>query len=134
MKKFISIFCVLVSILSCTKQDYYELPKDANGNVLLTGISSTTTNGISTLDGSLSVTATLPNAEVGDVMKIELLQLQLPTTGGTTQQLLPLTGTQRPATVRADMTPTRPYPRADAKVSMGSGYVTGVLNGVTRSA
>jgi len=131
MKKFISIFCVLVSILSCTKQDYYEIPKDANGQAILTGISSTTSTGISTLDGSLSVTATLPNAKVGDVMNIELLQLQIPTTGGTTKQLLPMTGTQKTATVGADMKATITYTRDEAKLTKATDYVTVVFNGVT---
>jgi len=131
MKKFISIFCVLISILSCTKQDYYEIPKDASGKVILTGISSTTTTGISTLDGSLSVTATLPNAKSGDVMNIELLQLQIPTTGGTTTQLLPMTGTQKTATVGADLKATVTYTRAEAKLTKASDYVTVVFNGVT---
>ncbi|NEW83406.1 MAG: hypothetical protein GZ094_13710 [Mariniphaga sp.] len=134
MKKFISIFCVLVLILSCTEQDYYELPKDANGNVLLTGISSTTSTGISTLDGSLTVTATLPNAKSGDVMNIELLQLQIPTTGGTTTQLLPMTGTQKTATVGADFKATVTYTRAEAKLTKASDYVTVVFNGVTEYA
>lgn len=131
MKKFISIFCVLISILSCTKQNYYEIPKDASGKVILTGISSTTTTGISTLDGSLTVTATLPNAKVGDVMNIELLQLQIPTTGGTTKQTLPMTGTQKTATVGADMKATITYTRDEAKLTKATDYVTVVFNGVT---
>ncbi len=131
MKKFISIFCVLISILSCTKQDYYEIPKDASGKVILTGISSTATTGISTLDGSFSVTATLPNAKVGDVMNIELLQLQIPTSGGTTKQLLPMTGTQKTATVGADMKATVTYTRDLAKLTKATDYVTVAFNGVT---
>jgi len=131
MKKFISIFCVLVSILGCTKQDYYEIPKDANGQAILTGISSTSSTGISTLDGSLTVTATLPNAKVGDIMNIELLQLQLPTTGGTTTQLLPMAGTQTTATVGADLKATVTYTRAVAKLTKASDYVTVIFNGTT---
>ncbi len=131
MKKFISIFCVLVSILSCTKQDYYEIPKDADGNAILTGVSSTTTTGISTLDGSLSVTATLPNAKSGDVMNIELLQLQIPSTGGTTKQLLPMTGTQKTATVGADLKATITYTRDEAKLVETGDYVTVIFSGAT---
>ena len=82
MKKIILLLCALVLIVSCTKQKYYEIPRDANGNVILTGISSTTTTGISTLDGSFSVTATFATAKAGDVMDVELLQLQIPPTGG----------------------------------------------------
>jgi len=131
MKKFIAIFCVLVSFLSCTKQDYYEIPKDADGNAILTGISSTVSTGISTLDGSFTVTATLPNAKSGDVMKVELLQLQIPTTGGTTTQLLPMTGTQKDVTVGADLKASITYTRAEAKLVKASDYVTVVYNGVT---
>lgn len=131
MKKFISIFCVLVSILGCTKQDYYEIPKDANGNAIITGVSSTTTTGISTLDGSFTVTATLPNAKSGDVMNVELLQLQLPSTGGSTKQLLPMTATQKQATVGADLKATITYTRDEAKLVNASDYVTVVFNGLT---
>ena len=131
MRKFISIFCVLVSILSCTKQAYYEIPKDASGNAILTTISSTTSAGISTLDGTLSVVATLPNAKSGDVMNIELLQLQLPTTGGSTKQLLPMAGTQKTATVGADLKATVSYTRAEAKLNAAADYVTVVFNGKT---
>jgi hypothetical protein len=131
MKKFILIFCVLVSFLGCTKQDYYEIPKDANGQAILTGVSSTTSTGISTLDGSFSVTATLPNAKVGDVMNIELLQLQIPTSGGTTTQLLPMTGTQKTATVGADMKATISYTRDEAKLTKATDYVTVIYSGAT---
>ena len=131
MKKFISIFCVLISILSCTKQDYYEIPKDASGKVILTGISSTTSTGISSLDGSFTVNATFATAKSGDVMNIELLQLQLPTEGGTTKQLLPMPGTQKTATVGADLKATVTYTRAEAKLTKATDYVTVMFNGVT---
>lgn len=131
MKRFISIFCVVVLFISCTKQDYYEIPKDANGNAILTGISSTASTGISSLDGAFTVTATLPNAKSGDVMNIELLQLQLPSTGGTTKQLLPMTGSAKTATVGADLKATVTYTRAEAKLVNVSDYVTVIFNGTT---
>jgi hypothetical protein len=131
MKRFISMFCVLVSILSCTKQDYYEIPKDANGQAIITGISSTVTTGISALDGSFTVTATLPNAKSGDVMNIELLQLQIPASGGTTKQLLPLTGTAKTATVGSDLKATITYTRAEAMLTKATDYVTVIFNGIT---
>ena len=131
MKRFIPIFCVLVLFISCTKQDYYEIPKDANGQAILTGISSTASTGISTLDGSFTVTATLPNATSGDVMNVELLQLQIPSTGGTTKQLLPMTGTAKTATVGADLKATITYTRAEAKLAVASDYVTVIFNGKT---
>jgi len=131
MKKIILLLCALVLIVSCTKQKYYEIPRDANGNVILTGISSTATTGISTLDGSFSVTATFATAKVGDVMDVELLQLQIPSTGGTTKQLLPMAGTQKQVTVGSDMKATVTYTRAEAKMTIATDYVTVIFNGVT---
>ncbi len=131
MKKIISLLCALVLIVSCTKQPYYEIPKDANGNAILTGISSTTTTGISVLDGSFSVTATFATANAGDVMNVELLQLQIPPSGGATKQLLPMAGTQKTATVGSDMKATVTYTRAEAKMTMATDYVTVTFNGVT---
>ncbi len=131
MKKIISLSCALVLIVSCTKQPYYEIPRDANGNVILTGISSTTTTGISTLDGSFSVTATFATAKVGDVMGVELLQLQIPPTGGTTKQLLPMAGTQKTATVGSDMKATVTYTRAESLLTKATDYVTVIFNGAT---
>ena len=131
MKKIILIISVLISIVSCTKQDYYEIPTDANGKILLTGNSSTTTTGISSLDGSFSVIATFATAKVGDVMEVELLQLQLPSNGGTTKQLLPMAGTQKTVTVGSDMKATVTYTRAEAKLNVPTDYVTVVFNGAT---
>lgn len=131
MKNIILSLCALLLIVSCTKQDYYEIPTDANGNVIFTGISSTTTTGISSLDNSFTVTATFATAKVGDVMNVELLKLQIPSTGGTTTQLLPLTGTQKQATVGSDMKATVTYTRDEAKMVKVGDYVTVVFAGKT---
>lgn len=121
----------LFLIVSCTKQDYYEIPKDDSGKVILTGISSTTSTGISALDNSFTVTATFATAKVGDEMTIELLKLQIPTTGGSSTQLLPLAGTQKKATVGSDMKATITYTRDEAKMTKLGDYVTVVFAGKT---
>jgi len=131
MKKIISLLLLLVLIVGCTKEDLFDVPKDANGNVIFTTISSTTTTGVSTLDGQFSVTATLPNAKAGDVMNVECLQLQIPPSGGASKQLLPLSGTQKTATVGADLKATITYTRAEAKLNAVGDYVTVVFNGKT---
>ena len=131
MKKIIPILCALVLIVSCTKQPYYEIPTDANGKVILTGISSTTTTGISTLDNAFSATATFATAKTGDVMNVELLQLQIPPSGGTTKQLLPLAGTQKTVTVGSDLKATVTYTRAEAKLTKATDYVTVIFSGAT---
>ena len=131
MTRIILLLCAVVLIASCTEQGYFEIPRDANGNVLLTGISSTTTTGISTLDNQFSVTATFATARPGDVMKVELLQLQLPPSGGTTKQLIPLAGTQKEVTVGSDLTATVTYTRDEANLNVPTDYVTVVFNGAT---
>jgi hypothetical protein len=131
MKNIISLLCSALIIAGCTEQEYFEIPRDANGNVILTGISSTSTTGISTLDNDFSVTATFATAKPGDVMKVELLQLQIPPSGGTTKQLLPLAGTQKQVTVGPDLKATVAYTRAEANLAEPSEYVTVVFNGAT---
>lgn len=131
MKKFIIILSVLFTIVSCNEQDYYELPLDENGNVLLTGVSSTESTGISTLDNAFTVTATFATANPGDVMKVELLQLQTPPEGGSTKQMLPMAGTQTDITVGNDLTATVSYTRDEANLNGPGDNVRVIYNGVT---
>lgn len=116
---------------SC-QEDLFDVPRDENGNIIFTTISSTTTLGVSSLDDQFSVTATLPNAKQGDVMNVECLQLQIPSgSASATKQLLPLTGTQKTATVGADQKASITYTRAEAKLVNIGDYVTVVFNGET---
>ena len=118
-------------MVSC-QEDIYDVPRDENGNIIFTTISSTTTSGISSLDDQFSVTATLPNAKQGDVMNVECLQLQVPSgSASATMQLLPLAGTQKTATVGADKKATVTYTRTEAKLVKLGDYVTVVFNGET---
>lgn len=133
MKKIIFFSCILILFISCEKSATYDIPRDANGDAIFTTVSSTTTTGISTLDGQFSVTATLPNAKAGDVMNVECLQLQVPT-GGTTTQLLPLAGTMKTATVGSDLKASVTYTRTEAKLSKALDYVTVTFAGETESA
>jgi len=133
MKKIIFALSILTVLFVSCEDTLYDIPRDANGNAILTTVSSATTTGISTLDGQFSVTATLPNAKSGDVMNVECLQLQIPT-GGTTTQLLPLAGTLKTATVGADLKATITYTRAEAKLNKATDYVTVTFAGATESA
>jgi hypothetical protein len=132
MKKIISLLSLLVLIVGCTEQELFDVPRDANGNVILTVISSTTTLGVSALDAQFTVTATLPNAKSGDVMNVECLQLQIPAgSTSTTKQLLPMAGTQKTATVGADLKASITYTRTEAKLVNIGDYVTVCFNGLT---
>ncbi len=120
----------IVLIASCTKQPYYNIPRDANGNVVITGVSTATSDGITTLDDKFTVNATFPNAKAGDVMKTELLKLQTPANGGAAQ-LLPLAGTQKEVTVDNDLKTSVTYTRAEAQMNEPGDYVTVTFAGKT---
>lgn len=122
---------VLFAIISCNEQAYYEIPLDENGNVLLTGVSSTEGTGISTLDDDFTVTATFATAKSGDVMMVELLQLQFPPNGGTAKQMLPMAGTQKEVTVGSDLKASVTYTRAQANLSNPGDNVRVIYNGDT---
>lgn len=129
MKKIIYFLCPLILFFSCGEEDY-SIPRDENGDIIFTDVSTTTTTGISTLDDSFTVTAVLPNAKSGDVMTIECLQLQTPSTGGS-DQLLPMNGTQKTVTVGSDLTASVSYTRDEANLVNVDDYVTVTFSGKT---
>jgi hypothetical protein len=130
MKKIIILLNALVLIYSCTKQPYYDIPVDANGKVVITGVSSSTSLGVSVLDPQFTVTATFATAKSGDVMTVQCLQLQVPTgSTSTTKQLLPLSGTEKTATVGSDLKASITYTRAEAKLVNVGDYVTVIFAG-----
>jgi hypothetical protein len=134
MKKniLLTLICSLLLIVSCEKPPQYEIPTDENGNVTITGVSSATSPGISSLDNEFTVTATLPNAKSGDIMTVECLQLQvLSGSTSTVKQLLPLAGTQKTATVGADLKASITYTRAEANLVNIGDYVTVTFAGKT---
>ncbi|MFT3747166.1 MAG: hypothetical protein QM768_02580 [Agriterribacter sp.] len=131
--KNIFMIAAAASLWSCTKQPYYEIPTDENGNVVITGVAKTTSDGITTLDDGFTVTSYLPNAKNGDVMKVELLQLQTPSGGGA-QQLLPMAGTQKEVTLGSNLTAVVSYTRAEAKLNNAGDYVTVTFSGKTDAA
>lgn len=131
MKKYILTLFAVIFIISCGQDNVYEIPTDANGNIIWTGVSSTTTTGISSIDNSFTVTATFATAKAGDVMKVELLQLQTPPEGGTTKQLLPLANTQKDVTVGGDLKASVTYTRDQANLKGVGDYVMVMFNGAT---
>lgn len=129
MKKLIFFFSALILIMSC-QEDELDIPRDQNGNAVLTGVSSATTTGISTLDDGFSVTAYMPNAKSGDVMNVECLQLQYYQAGGN-DQLLPLAGTQKTVTIGSDLKATITYTRSETNLNSPGDYVTVSFAGET---
>lgn len=114
-KSSLILICSLALMASCTKQPYYDVPDVVNGVATITGISTATSTGISTLDNNFTVNVTLPNAKSGDVMTVELLKQQTPS-GSTSSQLLPLPGTQQSITVTSNLTASVTYTKAQAQM------------------
>ena len=133
-KKSILFICSLALMVSCSKQPYWDIPTDSNGNAIITDISTATSDGISTLDDQFTVNTKLPNAKAGDVMKVELLKQQIPKTGGTSTQLLPLEGTQQTVNVGSDLTASITYTRAQAQLIDPGDNVYVSFAGKTESA
>ena len=133
-KKSLILICSLTIMASCSKQPYWEVPDVNNGVATITGISTATSPGISTLDDNFTVNVTLPNAKAGDVMTVELLKQQIPPSGGTSTQLLPLSGTQQSVTVATDLTASVTYTRAQAQMVNTGDQVYVSWAGKTESA
>ena len=135
MKNKIGLTLVTIAALlqSCSKQEYVNIPKNADGSAYITTVASTTNTGMTTLDNGFSVTATLPNAKAGDEMVAELLAQQLPV-GGSATQLLPIAGTQKKLIVGADLKVTVSYTREQALFKNVNDQVTVTFAGKTESA
>src|SRR5690554_2821324 len=97
-KIIIGITGLAFALLGCSENPYYDIPTDENGNVIITGVSPVTTTGVTEDDNEFTVTATLPNAEVGDVMHVDLLKLQSHP-NSESDQMLPIQGTRKESTV-----------------------------------
>ena len=133
-KKSVILICSLALMVSCSKQPYWDIPTDGNGNAVITDIATATSAGITTLDDNFTVNTTLPNAKAGDVMTVELLKQQIPKDGGTATQLLPLEGTQQTVTVAADLTASITYTREQAQLNQPGDNIYVSFAGKTESA
>jgi hypothetical protein len=129
----IAFFSLSTLLQSCSKQEYFDIPKNADGSALLTQVASTTNTGITVLDDEFSVFATLPNAKVGDTMIVELLANQIPA-GGTTTRLLPIAGTQKKVVVDTNFKSNVTYTKQQALLVNVGDAVTVTFAGKTESA
>lgn len=129
----LTLICSLSLIAGCTKQEYYNIPVDANGHAVITQVATATSSGISTLDNQFTVNATFPNAKAGDVMKVELLKLQVPPQASAAQ-LLPLAGTLKEITLGSDLKASVTFTRSEAKMNVPGNTVTVTFAGKTDAA
>jgi hypothetical protein len=130
----ISLILSFILMMGCTPQPYFDIPYDANGNVILTGISEVTSTGITVADADFTVDAFFPNAKDGDTMDAELLQRQEASWApGGELQLLPLAGTMKSITLGSDLKASVIFTRAEAKLVNVGDAVTVVFSGATDS-
>jgi hypothetical protein len=130
----ISFIVSFVLMMGCTEQPYFDIPLDENGNVIFTGISEVTSNGVTAADPDFTINAYFPNAKPGDVMKAEVLKNQVPSWDPDgALQLLPLEGSLKEVTVASDLTATVTYTKAEAGLNNVGDAVTIVFSGDTDS-
>jgi len=130
----ISLIVSFVLLMSCTEQPYFDIPVDANGNVIFTDISVVTSTGVRAADPGFTINAYFPNAKPGDVMKVEVLKNQVPSWDlSGALQLLPLTGSSKNVAVGNDLRTSVTYTKAEAGLNAVGDAVTVVFSGATDS-
>lgn len=128
--KLLFILIVLsLTMAKCSKKTLYEIPT-VDGAVIITGISSSTSNGVSALDPHFTVDVTFATAKAGDEMNVELLKSQIPS-GGISAQWLPMAGTQKKVKVGNDLKSSVTYTRDEAKMANVGDAVKVVFSGKT---
>lgn len=130
----LSLIFAVAMMMSCTEQPYYDIPYDESGNVIFSGISEITSDGVTTADESFTVNCYFPNAKSGDTMEAEVLQRQIPSWDPQgALQLLPVAGTKKSITVGGDLKATVTYTKAEANLVNVGDAVTVVFSGATDS-
>lgn len=129
------ILLALVTILvgGCSKQPYFEIPRDDSGNALLTQVTQATSDGIKEGEEDFLVSATFKNAKAGDVVFVELLSLQ-PIGEGAELQLLPIKGTQKEFELSTSLSLDVSYTAAEAWLEQAGDYVVVTFSSANDSA
>lgn len=129
----LSLIVAMALVMSCTDQPYYDIPYDANGNVIFTGISKITSTGVTTADDSFTIDCYFPNAKSGDVMTAQVLKRQVPSWDPNgAEQLLPY-GTPKSITVGSDLKTSVTFTRAEAGLINVGDVITVTFAGATDS-
>ena len=130
----LSFFAAIAIMLGCTKQPYFDIPYDENGNVYITEISKITADPVVVGQASFTIHCYFPNAKSGDVMKATVLQQQVPSWDPTgAKQLLPIAGSDKNITVGNDFKTSVTYTLAEANLINVGDAVTVVFSGATDS-
>ena len=130
----LSFFAAIAIMMGCTKQPYYDIPYDENGNVYITEISKITADPVVVGQASFTINCYFPNAKSGDVMKATVLQQQVPSWDPNgAKQLLPIAGSEKSITVGSDFKTSVTYTLTEANLLNVGDAVTVVFSGATDS-
>ena len=130
----LSFIAAIAIMIGCTKQPYYDIPLDANGNVYITKISKVTADPVTIAMTSFTVNGYFPNAKAGDAMKATVLQQQVPSWNPAgAKQLLPVAGSEKTITVGSDFKTSVTYTRTEASLLKVGDAITVVFSGKTDS-
>ncbi len=130
----LSFIAAIAIMMGCTKQPYFDIPLDANGNVYITKISQVTAAPVTAAMTTFTVNGYFPNAKSGDVMKATVLQQQVPSWNPTgAKQLLPVVGSEKSITVGSDLKTSVTYTRTEANLLKVGDAITVVFSGSTDS-
>ena len=130
----LSFIAAIAIMIGCTKQPYYDIPYDENGNVYITKISKITADPVTKAMTSFTVNCYFPNAKSGDVMKATVLQQQVPSWNPAgAKQLLPVAGSEKSITVGSDLNASVTYTRTEANLLKVGDAITVVFSGNTDS-
>lgn len=113
---------VVMSLGSCSKQPYFEIPLDENGDALISPVTRAESNGIREGEEAFDVSVDFKNAKVGDAIFVELLSLQ-PVGDSGDLQLLPLQGTQKEFQLGERRSLSVTYTAAEAQLEKAGDYV-----------
>lgn len=113
---------VVILLGSCSKQPYFEIPLDENGNASISQVTQAESDGIKEGDEAFDVSVEFKNAKVGDAVFVELLSLQ-PVGSSGDLQLLPLKGTQKEFKLGEPRSLSVTYTAAEAQLEKAGDYV-----------
>lgn len=126
----LSFIAAMAMVIGCSKQPYYDIPYDANGNVYITQISKVTADPVTSTMTSFTVNGYFPNHKSGDVMKATVLQQQvLPGSTTGAKNLLPVPGTEKNVTVGSDFKGSVTYTLTEARLLKVGDAITVVFSG-----
>lgn len=124
---------VVIVLGSCSKQPYFEIPLDENGNASISQVTKAESDNIKEGEEAFNVSVAFKSAKVGDAVYVELLGLQ-PAGGSDDLQLLPLQGTQKEFKLEEARVLNVTYTAAEAQLEKAGDYVVITFSSANDSA